>query len=268
MNRASSSHSSVSTDQSVLPVLVLQHTLEDGPGYLGEWLDTHVVPWQVFNTEAGQDYPDSTEGYGAMAILGGAPSANDPLPSLRKAERLIRDADQRGVPIIGHCLGGQLMARAFGGRVIQAQTPEIGWHGITFADHPLVHAWFGKVEQAVVYQWHYDTFVDLPLGATLLAGSPGCAHQAFAIGPHLAMQFHIEITPRKIADWLAHPGEGYPRALAAGAPWVQSPEQMLACGANTQGPSQALADHIYQTWRQRWRNETTRPNPHGLELKT
>ena len=188
-----------------------------------------------------------------MAILGGAPSANDPLPSLRHAERLILDAHQRGLPVIGHCLGGQLMARAFGGRVVQAQTPEIGWHAIEFVEHPDALQWFGPLQNALVYQWHYDTFVELPPGASLLASSPGCAHQAFAVGPHLAMQFHIEITPRKVADWLAEPGEGYPRALADREPWVQSADQMQALGATAQSASQALADQIYQTWQQRWR---------------
>ena len=115
-------HPATNTD-----VLVLQHTLEDGPGYLGQWLDAHGHTWQVRCTEAGEAYPASVDGFRALAVLGGEWSANDDRPSLRQAEALIRQADARGIPVIGHCLGGQLMARAFGGRVERLPMPEVGW---------------------------------------------------------------------------------------------------------------------------------------------
>lgn len=113
--------------------------------------------------------------------------------------------------------------------------------------------WLGAAPDAVVYQWHYDSFTTLPAGATLLASSPACAHQAFALGPHLAMQFHIEITPDKIEAWLQQPGAVYPRALHAGVATVQSPATMRVATAQCQGASEALADHIYSAWRRRWR---------------
>ena len=240
-------------------VLVLQHTLEDGPGYLGEWLDAHGHAWQVRCTEAGDDYPDTLDGFRALAVLGGEWSANDDRPSLRRAEALIREADARGIPVIGHCLGGQLMARAFGGRVERLPMPEVGWLPVevaTGADAALLHDWLGGLGptgQATVYQWHYDSFVELPPGARLLASSAACAHQAFAIGPHLGMQFHIEITPAKIDAWLDHPGTVYPQAVAQGLATVQSPQAMRASTAQHQPGSQALADVIYAAWQRRWK---------------
>lgn len=234
-------------------VLVLQHTLEDTPGYLGQWLDTQRVSWQALCAEAGEAYPDSVQGFRALAVLGGEWSANDDRPTLRQAERLIREADSLGIPVIGHCLGGQLMARAFGGRVERLPKPEVGWLPVRLSASPAARAWFGHMSEAVVYQWHYDNFVQLPANAELLAASAACAHQAFAIGPHLAMQFHIEITPEKIAAWLGDPGTVYPEAIHQHPDTVQAPDTMNAATQRHQAGSEALADHIYSEWRRRWR---------------
>jgi len=234
-------------------VLVLQHTIEDSPGFLGQWLDRAGVRWDVFCAEAGQTYPASVAGYQGLAILGGEWSANEERPSLRQAEALILEADALGIPVIGHCLGGQLMARAFGGRVTRLPQPEVGW--LPLRMHPLPESaeWFGDTREAMVYQWHYDNFTGLPPGARVLAESEVCAHQAFAIGPHLAMQFHIEITPQKIGTWLGDPGSVYPAAVRDGIATVESPEAMRRSSALHQAGSEALADRIYRTWRSRWK---------------
>jgi GMP synthase (glutamine-hydrolysing) len=233
-------------------VLVLQHLFEDGPGFLGEWLDAQGIPWHLRCAEAGDDYPASVRGYKGLAVLGGAWSANDERGTLRHAEALIREADALGVPVIGHCLGGQLMARAFGGRVEQLPQPEIGWWPITHSGSAAAREWFGEGLAPTVYQWHQDGFVELPPGAEPLATSPACAHQAFALGPHLAMQFHIEITPDKIKDWLEKPGHAYPVKVLLHRDSVQDPASMNAATKRHLTGSQALADRIYRTWRSRW----------------
>lgn len=234
-------------------VLVLQHTLEDTPGYLGQWLNAKGESWVVRCAEAGEAYPESIKGFRALAVLGGEWSANDDRPTLRQAERLILEADALGIPVIGHCLGGQLMARAFGGRVERLPQPEVGWLPLRFTSSASARAWFGAEPEAVVYQWHYDNFVQLPAGAERLASSVACAHQAFAIGPHLAMQFHIEITPEKITAWLGNPGPVYPTAIHQHPDTVQAPTTMQAATERHQSGSESLADHIYTEWRRRWR---------------
>ncbi|TNF52276.1 MAG: type 1 glutamine amidotransferase [Burkholderiales bacterium] len=243
---------SASPDRSA-QVLVLQHTIEDSPGFLGQWLDRNDIPWHVFCAEAGQDYPASVAGYQGLAILGGEWSANDERPSLRHAEALILEANALGIPVIGHCLGGQLIARAFGGGVTRLSQPEVGWLPVRMHPVPEALDWFGATREAMVYQWHYDSFTELPPGARVLAASDACAHQTFAIGPHLAMQFHIEITPQKIETWLGDPGTVYPAAVRDGVATVESPDAMRASTARHQAGSEALADQIYRSWRSRWR---------------
>ncbi|MFN4103191.1 MAG: type 1 glutamine amidotransferase [Tepidimonas sp.] len=234
-------------------VLVLQHTIEDPAGYLATWLDAVGARWDVACAEAGEPYPDSVAGYRALAVLGGEWSANDDRSSLRHAESLIREADVLGIPVIGHCLGGQLLTRALGGSVQRLPKPEIGWLPIGPDGTAAAREWFGDETHAVVYQWHYDGMVALPPGATVIASSPACPVQAYTLGPHLGMQFHIEITPFKIENWLGNPGAVYPGAVGTHPDTVQAPDTMRAATAAHQASSYRLADRIYGAWQRRWR---------------
>lgn len=234
-------------DEGLKPVLVLQHLSGDGPAYLGTWLQRAGVPADVRNTDAGDAYPADVAGHRALAILGGEMSANDPLPSLRQAEALVRDAFARGVPVIGHCLGGQLMARALGVPIGPSPRPEVGWQPLQVAPNPLAEAWFGAAGPRTVFQWHYEAFT-LPPGATPLAGSDACPLQAFGLGPHLAMQFHVEVDAEKVARWSLDDGE---RFLAARRAWpgsVQDGGAMRAGLAAELAAHQALADRVYARW--------------------
>lgn len=233
------------------PVLILQNHHADGPAYLGEWMSARDIVFEARNTEAGEEFPLDLAGYAALALLGGEMSVNDPLPSLRRAEGLILQALERDVPMLGHCLGGQLMAKAMGARVGPSPAPEIGWQPMQLLPGEAARQWFGAAGSAAatVFQWHYEAF-ELPAGATLLARSESCPHQAFAVGPHLAMQFHIEQSGGKLERWSREQSARYQQAQARYPSSVQSGDAMRRDAARYLPAHQAIADSIYSRWMQ------------------
>jgi GMP synthase (glutamine-hydrolysing) len=228
-------------------VLILQNLTPDGPGFLATWLAARGVAFDVFDTEAGHAYPGTLDGYRALALMGGEMSANDDLPSLRQAETLIRQAMSRGVPVLGHCLGGQLMARALGAVIGPSPEPEIGWQAMQVVDTPLARDWFGAPGERTVYHWHQESF-GLPAGAECLAASAACPHQAFAIGPHLAMQFHVELDRHKLAAWSASTDPSFLAQQRAHPGTVQSGEAMRDQAATALAAQQDMAAHLYARW--------------------
>lgn len=227
------------------PVLILQHLSGDGPAFLAQWLGSRGLPFVVSNAQSGALPPATLQGYGALAILGGEMGANDDLPALRGAEALFREALREGVPTLGHCLGGQLMARALGAIVAPATVPEIGWHTMQVLPNATALAWFGSEPEQQVFQWHRDGF-QLPPGASLLAHSAACPHQAFATGVHLAMQFHVELDEDKLMRWSREADDVRP--AAAGHDSVQSGAEMRAGASARLAAQQALAARIYARW--------------------
>ena len=145
--------------------------------------------------------PDPADAAG-LIFLGGPMSANDSLPYLRREMEIIAAAALRGQPLLGICLGAQLIAKASGARVYRNPEKEIGWFDIHLTDaaaaDPLLA---GANRTETVFHWHGETF-DLPAGAQWLAHSARCRHQAFRLGDSVwGFQFHLEVTPEMIADW-------------------------------------------------------------------
>jgi len=228
------------------PVLVLQHLPDDGPAFLATWLAAQGRPMDLRHTSAGDAFPDRIDGHGALAVLGGEWSANDERPSLRQAESLIRQAVAAGVPVLGHCLGGQLMSRALGGSVAPTPVPERGWHPVDLMPGPAAHDWFGPAASLTLFQWHSDAFT-VPPGAQGLAASAVCAHQAFALGPHLAMQFHVEVDAAKLAAWAEEADAAVSDPRDALASW-HGGTRMRSDTARCLAASQAVAAQVYARW--------------------
>jgi GMP synthase (glutamine-hydrolysing) len=227
-------------------VLILQFMNDDAPAHLGTWLRRRGIDAHVCLAEGSRAFPERIDGYRALALLGGSMSVNDDLAYLRNAERLIGQAMQRGVPVLGHCLGGQLMARTLGATVAASPAPEIGWQRIACADVPERQHWFGPDPVQHVFHWHYEAF-GLPVGAVSLASSPACRHQAFTIGPHLALQFHVEVDAAKVRLWLSQGEAAYLEARRVHDS-VHGEQRVRDDTRRYLAAQQRLADRIYQGW--------------------
>ena len=228
------------------PVLILQFMENDAPAYLGTWLFQHGITSDLRLANASGGFPQRIDGYSALALLGGGMSANDDLPFLRSAQNLIDEAMQRDIPVLGHCLGGQLMARTLGARVAASPAPEVGWHRMECIDSQLTHEWLGQTASREVFQWHYEAF-DLPKGAQRLAASEHCPNQAFAIGPHLGLQFHVEVDAAKIESWLVQHDAEYEKAQHE-FDTVHGVERVRRDTTRCLGAQRRLADRIYRRW--------------------
>ena len=145
-----------------------------------------------------------------------------------------------------HCLGGQLMARTLGARVQDSPAPEIGWQAVRVNDTPAAHGWFGPANELTVYHWHRESF-ELPRGAELLASSDACPNQAFALGRHLAMQFHVELDQHKLAAWSASVAPSFLR-MQRELGTVQSGASMRVQAAAALPAQHRLADRLYRRW--------------------
>ena len=172
-------------------------------------------------------------------------SVNDPLPWIPPVLDFIRGAMDADVPVIGHCLGGQLMSKALGGVVSGNPVKEIGWGTVRVAPTAAARDWFGDVTEFLSFHWHGETFT-IPAGAERLASSDWCANQTFAIGPHLGMQCHVEMTPEMIASWC---DSGRGEIEAAGAtPSVQTPQAMHERIEQKVRGLNAVAKQLYDRW--------------------
>lgn len=193
-----------------MDILVVQHENLGSPGAFGAALEALGARLDIRNDEAGDALPVDGGGHDALLVLGGTMNALEDAdhPYLPQSVSLIRDFHGRGKPVLGICLGAQLIARAFGGRVYVMDTPELGFveiapNGGAAAD-PLLAALAGPRS---LMQWHYDSF-DLPEGAALLASGPTGHPQAFRMGETThGLQFHFEVSRDLIEGWLATLGD-------------------------------------------------------------
>ncbi len=203
-------------------VHILQHVPFEGIGSIEPWLLTRSARITTTRFFESWTLPDVSS-LDLVIAMGGPMSVNDEatLPWLAPEKQFIREAIQQGVPVLGICLGAQLIASALGSRVYAGTQREIGWFDIEAVPHPGNAFTFPKTTP--VFHWHGETF-DLPPGAVHLARSAACEHQAFQIGTNvIGLQFHLETTPASAASIITHC-----RAELVPDTFVQSETTLLA----------------------------------------
>jgi GMP synthase-like glutamine amidotransferase len=196
-------------------LLVLQHLFCEHPGAFSDVMRERGLDVRTVALDEGGTLPPLHD-VDAILVMGGPMSANDEdlHPWLVAEKALLRDAVAAGMPVLGACLGAQLLAAALGGRVYPAPPgPEVGLLGVELTDAGRADPVLSVLSpSSLTVQWHGDTF-DLPDGAELLASSPHSPNQAFRAGDSAyAIQFHLEVTAAQIAQWREVPA--YAAALA------------------------------------------------------
>jgi GMP synthase-like glutamine amidotransferase len=192
--------------------LILQHEDASPPGHVTDWLAEQQAQPETIRIDEVEPNVDPRD-YDLIVSLGSEFAAyDDSVVFVEREARLFREAVAADVPILGLCFGGQLLARVLGGKVFRSERPEIGWIDVRTQDAELAAAgpWF---------QWHFDCFT-LPPGAALIAETDLCV-QGFIAGRSLGLQFHPEVTPEIMDDWV----RVYPHELS---PYGVDPQGLLA----------------------------------------
>jgi len=229
----------------VKPVAIFRFSPTEGAGHFGEWLGARGIPQQLFALDRGEQVPAEAGAFAGIGMMGGPMSANDDLPWNAPLLGLVRDAVSADVPVIGHCLGGQLLAKSLGAQVARTAAPEIGWSDVDVIDAGS-NPWFGHRDRFRTFQWHYDIF-GLPTGATRILTNAFNPEQGFALGKHLGFQCHIEMTHEMVESWCASGGDELP-PQSTGA--IQSKADIYEDVDARLAALSRVADDVYAKWAQ------------------
>jgi len=205
------------------PVLAVRHVAHEGLGTIGDALGRNDVPTEIVDSSAGLPGFDAKM-WSGFVVMGGPMNVGEveKYPFLANEVQWLQQAVEARLPVLGVCLGAQLLAKALGSRVYPNKIKEIGWYEVEMLPAAADDRLFGGVgrpsvgtgagsgdpgaTRVTVFQWHGDTF-DLPTGAVRLARSEQCENQAFRYGPAaFGLQFHLEVTAEIIESWLCEGG--------------------------------------------------------------
>lgn len=230
------------------PVLVFRYARTEGPGHFATFLGENGIAWKLVALDEGDAVPPSAEGYAGLGFMGGPMSANDELAWTQPVLALMRDAVGRGVPVIGHCLGGQMLARAMGARVSRSPVKEIGWVPVAVERNAVAAEWFGPgLERFQAFEWHEDAF-EVPPGAERILTGEHCPNQAYVLdGRHLGMQCHVEVTAEMIETWCRIGIDDIDENFGK-SPAVQDALTIRTQAPEKLEPLSAAASRLYARW--------------------
>jgi GMP synthase-like glutamine amidotransferase len=223
------------------PVAIFRFSPTEGPGHFAEWLDAQAVDSTLIALDRGEAIPENPRAFAGIAMMGGPMSANDDLPWNVPLLTLVRAAVATEVPVIGHCLGGQLFAKAMGARVSRTETPEIGWGDVRVdADA----SWFGGRDAFTTFQWHYDVF-EIPAGATRVLTNEFNRNQGYTLGKHVGFQCHIEMTRTMVETWCRSGADELPPSTVGAR---QSRDDIMRDLDARLAALSRVADDVYARW--------------------
>ncbi len=203
---------------------IFQHVEYEGPGAILPYLQAKGHNVHIVRLYAGDPIPHEDDVDFAI-LMGGPMSVLD---------------EKLGKPLLGICLGAQMIASAFGAAIKKNPEKEIGWFPVTFTGDAVEE--MNLPESLDVFHWHGETF-DIPelLGiAEPFAFSEACQNQAFKIGSGIALQFHLEATPESMESMLKNGGDEIKAGIAAGFDYVQNPKDIRIAGKTAMGPANEL----------------------------
>jgi len=178
-------------------VLLVQNSKSEGLGYLGDLLNNDGFEITSVNAKYEQ-LPEKD--FSLVVILGAPESANDDLPYLHAEQQLVKNYVEKNIPVLGICLGSQIIAKTFGAKVYPGSHKEIGFYNDLKIDNNS-ELFSGFKNPFTVFHWHGDTF-DLPNGAVRLASSENYLNQAFQYKSAVGLQFHLEVNEEMVNLWL------------------------------------------------------------------
>jgi GMP synthase-like glutamine amidotransferase len=227
------------------PIRIFRHEDWIRPGRVTEYLDARGIAWELICIDHGDPVPQSVEDVSGLVFLGGTMSVNDSYSWLQDEMRLIRLAAARDLPMLGHCMGSQLIARALGGKVTPMPDKEIGWHDVRRHDNPSAREWLRQVpDRFEIFIWHHEAF-SLPPGAAPLYSSEHCVEQAYAIGNTVATVAHPEVTTEMLEQWLRIYGHDISPVSARVQP-IELIRERLAERCSSM--HRIFTDRLYDAW--------------------
>lgn len=226
------------------PIRLFTHVVCEPPGYLADLLDRLGYPYEQVCLYDGQSVPQDLDSVAALVIMGGPGNVNEPTDWMTQEVELIKQAYRNDTPVLGVCLGAQLMSKALGGEVWQGDAVEVGWHEVQVLAAARKHPSFKSLpERFLVFQWHAHVFSPPP-GAVPLAVSQCTDCQAYVYGKNLAMQFHLEMTEAIVRDLI----QQYGSDLQGDSNCVQSSAEILDNIDTKVSQVNAMADAILTPW--------------------
>jgi GMP synthase-like glutamine amidotransferase len=226
------------------PVVICRYAPTEGPGYFATYLSARNLAWRVVKLDEGEALPRVGD-FSGLAMMGGPMSVNDDLEWIPPMLDLVRASVEADVPVIGHCLGGQLLSKALSGRVGRNPVKEIGWGRVDVLETAGAAQW-GPAASFLSYHWHGETF-SIPEGAVRIWSSAACENQAFVYRKHIGMQCHVEMTEELIETWCETGAREIERSLAR-SPAVQTAAEMRRDLRERVEALHRVADRVYDRW--------------------